>query len=81
MRGECADLWASCLRTDVNFRDDDTSGICEGFHSVLKSLLRSSGGEALRLDNLIHFLLGSVEEMFAYREVRRHHGAHPACIK
>lgn len=71
----CAEMWVAALRSGVNHRDDDTTAICEGFHSVVKSLLRSSGGEALRVDKLIHFLLDFVDEMFAFREVRRRHGA------
>lgn len=64
-----------CLRTRVNHRDDDTTAICEGYHSFAKSLLRGSGGEALRIDKLSRFLFETVDEMYAYRKVRLRHGA------
>jgi hypothetical protein len=70
-----AGLWAKCLRKGINHRDDDTTAICEGFHSVIKSLLRATGGEGQRVDKLIYFLLNTVSEMFTYREVRRHYCA------
>jgi hypothetical protein len=52
-----ADMWAVCFRMAVNQQDDDTTSICEGFHSALKSLIRSFGSENLRLDRLLHDLL------------------------
>jgi hypothetical protein len=50
----CADMWAVCLRM-VNHRDDDTTSICKGFYSALKSLIRSLGSKSLRPDRLLHF--------------------------
>ena len=70
-----AEMWVTCLRTDINHCDDDTTALAEGCHSVLKSLLRAAGGEGLRVDSLIHFLLEKITEVYVYRDVRRHHSA------
>jgi hypothetical protein len=70
----CADMWAVCLRMDVNHRDDDTTSICEGFHSALKGLIRSLGSESLRLDRLLYYLLRFVAEVNVHRDARRFWG-------
>jgi hypothetical protein len=50
------------LRTGINHRDDDTTAICEGFYSVIKSLLRATEGEGQRVDKLIYFLLNTLSD-------------------
>ena len=60
------------MRTDINHRDDDTTSICEGFHSAAKALLRAEGRENQRVDRLVYFLLNVVAEMMSYRDVRQH---------
>ena len=73
-------MWAKNLRANVNHRQDDTTGICEGSHSSVKSLLDATGGEAQRVD---HFLLHTVEELHTFEDVRAHYSTHcllPASI-
>ena len=50
-----AEMWVKCLRSDINHRDDHTTALAEGYHSVLKSLLRSMGGEGQRVDKRCTF--------------------------
>jgi hypothetical protein len=59
----------------VNHRDDDTTFICGGFHSALKSLIRSLGSESLRLDGLLHFLLRFVAQVNVHRDTRQFWGS------
>lgn len=65
-------MWAVCFRAGVNHRDDNTTSLCEGYHSALKGVIRAQGGEAVRLDRLIHHLLTFVAQAFVDKDVRRH---------
>lgn len=62
-----------CLRSDVNRRGANTTGHGEGFHKFLKALADTLSGCGRRLDRLIYFLLGEVQEHFIARDtlVRR----------
>jgi hypothetical protein len=60
------------LRAGVNHRDDNTTSLCEGYHSALKGAIRAKGGESIRLDRLIHHLLTFVAQTFVDKDIRRH---------
>jgi hypothetical protein len=67
-----AEIWAVCFRSGVNHRDDNTTSLCEGYHSAVKGTLRAQGGEAIRVDRLIHYLLTFVAQTYVHQDVRRH---------
>ena len=54
----------------MNHNGDPTTSICEGYHSILKRVIRGEMGERLRVDRLIHHLLHFVTAEYIYREVR-----------
>lgn len=72
----CAELWAVCLRSDINHRDDNTTALCEGYHHALKSLMRELTGEGQRVDKFIHFLLDYFAEQYTFRDEWRTTSAH-----
>lgn len=55
----------------MNNKDDDTTSICEGWRSSMKSHIRSLGSESLQMDRLIFFLVESIANISAHRDVRR----------
>lgn len=63
------------MRTDINHRGADTTGINEGYHSSTKAFARASGSEHWRLDKLIWWLLTKNHEVHSYKDVRRFFGA------
>lgn len=71
----CAELWAMCLRTDINHGGLDTTGHCEGFHSGFKADVRARGSEGLRADHLISTLVGSLQK-WVRNEASYQDGAH-----
>ena len=72
-----AELWTLCMRKGVNHRDDNTTGICEGFHSAIKGVARASGSEKMRLDQLIYWLTVRVTEWHWSSAVSKHTGVPP----
>jgi hypothetical protein len=62
------------FREHVNHRDQDTTGIAEGFHSSTKSWARSLGSESLRIDHLVHFLLDKIASLSEFKDSRRFAG-------
>jgi hypothetical protein len=71
----CAEMWATCMKTHVNHHDQNTTSIAEGWHSSVKSWIRSQGSENSRLDWLIHFLLIWIGDSNLHKDVCRHYGA------
>jgi hypothetical protein len=69
-----AEMWVVCLRESVNHRDQDTTGVAEGFHSSTKSWARSLESEDLRVDRLVHFLLNNIAELSEFKDAQRFHG-------
>lgn len=72
-----AEQWTLCMRKGVNHRDDNTTGICEGFHSAIKGVARASGSEKMRLDQLIYWLTVRVAEWHWSSAVSKHTGVLP----
>jgi hypothetical protein len=70
-----AGMWATCFRKNTNHSNDNTTAICEGYHSALKRVLRGIFGEHLRVDRLINHLLTFVAEEFVALSVRSIYGA------
>ena len=75
-------MWAICLRSYVNHCGAHTTGLCEGYHSGLKSVMRAEGGEANRLDSLIHHLLKFVSQQLQFKDIQKYarayqHMEHP----
>ena len=68
-------MWMLCNRQSVNHRGDDTTGLNEGYHSVLKGTVRSCGGEAMRIDRVAWNLLENIDNMYLHRDVLKVNGA------
>jgi hypothetical protein len=69
-------MWAICFREKVNHGDDNTTSICEGYHSALKQVLRAEFTEGLRVDRFIHHLFEFVAAEFVHRSIVSLSGAH-----
>jgi hypothetical protein len=69
-------MWVLAFREQVNHRDQDTTGIAEGYHSSMKSWARSMGSENLRIDRLVYFLLEKIASLSDYKDVRRFDGTY-----
>lgn len=62
------------MRKGFNHRGDNTTSLCEGYHSAIKSFVRAQGGENVRVDRLIHHLLHFMADCNTHKDVLRFAG-------
>lgn len=62
-------MWNVSLRNLIYHNGDNTMSLCEGYHSILKRILRGQWSEFLRVDRVCHYLLYLFAEAFIARRL------------